>query len=167
MIGQVPRLEGNGCYAAPASSARTRCTVPVPTPTVRATNGSAEEQTVNSPLEARAPYPNRFRAGQSGNPRGRPRGSPNTLPSVRDLVLDFVQGREDAIEAALTRALASPRHTIALLELLARLNRETGSDADQGAGAIQILINTTVPLDQLGPQPKELPDGARGPEEVG
>jgi Family of unknown function (DUF5681) len=122
---------------------------------------------VSRPSEAGSTYSTRFRPGQSGNPRGRPRGSQNTLPSVRDLLLDFVQGREDAIEAALTRALASPRHVLALLDLAARLNRETGSDADQGDGAIQIVINTTVPLDRLGPQPKELPERAMRPEAVG
>jgi hypothetical protein len=89
-----------------------------------------QEQVVSRPSEAGSTYSTRFRPGQSGNPRGRLRGSQNTLPSVRDLLLDFVQGREDAIEAALTHALASPRHTIALLELMTRLNREIGSEAD-------------------------------------
>jgi hypothetical protein len=107
-----------------------------------------------------------FQAGVSGNPRGWTPGSHNVLPGVRDLVLDFLQGREDAIEAALTRALASPRHVLALLELAARLNQEIGPHGNHGPGPVQILINTTVPLNQLGPR-QELLKGARGPEQVG
>jgi hypothetical protein len=108
-----------------------------------------------------------FQPGQSGNPTGRVRGSHNVVPAVRDLVLAVARAEEATVEASLVRAIRSPRHVIALLELAARLNRELGPHGDQDPGLVQIRINTTVPLDRLGPRPQELPEGAPGPEAVG
>jgi Family of unknown function (DUF5681) len=119
------------------------------------------------PSEAGSTYSTRFRAGQSGNPRGRPRGSRNTRATVRAITLAVVRGEKATVEASLVRAIRSPRHVIALLDLTARLNRELGPNADQGPGLVQILLNTPVPLDQLGPQRPELHEGAHGPEEAG
>jgi hypothetical protein len=102
---------------------------------------------VNSPSQAGSAYPNRFRAGQSGNPRGRPRGSRNTRPTVRAITLAVARDEKATIEASLKRALRSPRHTLHLLELFARLNEEIGGGSDHSAPSLE----TRIPCDQLGP----------------
>jgi hypothetical protein len=111
--------------------------------------------------------PTSFQPGRSGNPTGRGKGSRNVVPAVRDLMLAVVRGEQATAQRSLVRAIRSPRHVIAFLDLAARLNREVGPHGDQGPGLVQIRINTSVPLDQLGPQPQELPDGAQGPEAAG
>jgi hypothetical protein len=43
------------------------------------------------------------------------------------------------------RALASPRHTVPLLELMARLNRETGSHATRALARSRSLSTPRCP----------------------
>jgi len=81
-----------------------------------------------------------FKPGRSGNPSGRPKGSKDVMPRVRDLFNRVMEGSTEAAEAALQRALTSPRTVLACLELGAKLNREIGQAAGDGASGAPIVI---------------------------
>jgi hypothetical protein len=60
------------------------------------------------------------------------------VPAVRDLVLAVTRSEQAAVEASLVRAIRSPQRVIALLELVARLNRELGPHGDHGPAPVRV-----------------------------
>jgi hypothetical protein len=82
---------------------------------------------------------------ERGNPRGR-KGVKEAVPRglVKRLVFAVVTENEELIRKTLERAATNPKTVLQVLELAARLNRETGPAADVGAAGTVLNFNTNV-----------------------
>jgi hypothetical protein len=76
--------------------------------------------------------------------------------TIRRLVLLVLENNLDEVVKTLEKAIKNPKRLIQLLELAAKLNGELGSSR-RSDGPVSIILQTSMPLDALGPHPPALP----------
>ena len=89
-----------------------------------------------------------FRPGQSGNPGGARAFPHKTWPLARDILHKTILANRAAFEEKLGEVMLTKKGALQVLELLAKLNREIGSRADE-APAVRIVIGGNIPLDGM------------------
>ena len=89
-----------------------------------------------------------FRPGQSGNPGGARAFPHKTWPLARDILHKTILANQAAFEQKLSEVMLTKKGALQILELLAKLNREIGSRADE-APAVRIVIGGNIPLDGM------------------
>jgi hypothetical protein len=89
-----------------------------------------------------------FRQGQSGNPGGARAFPHKTWPLARDILHKTVLANQAPFEQKLGEVMLTKKGALQVLELLAKLNREIGSRADEGP-AVRIVIGGNIPLDGM------------------
>jgi hypothetical protein len=89
-----------------------------------------------------------FRPGQSGNPAGGRKLARHTWPRARDILHKLVLTNQSEFEQTLTEVMLTKKGALQVLELLAKLNREIGSRADEAPG-VRIVIGGNIPLDGM------------------
>jgi hypothetical protein len=89
-----------------------------------------------------------FRPGQSGNPGGARAFPHKTWPLAREILHRAIRTNQAAFEQTLGEVMRTKKGALQVLELLAKLNREIGSRADQ-APAVRIVIGGNIPLEGM------------------
>ena len=89
-----------------------------------------------------------FRPGQSGNPGGARAFPHKTWPLARDILHKTILANQAAFEQKLSEVMLTKKGALQILELLAKLNREIGSRADE-CPAVRIVIGGNIPLDGM------------------
>jgi hypothetical protein len=89
-----------------------------------------------------------FRPGQSGNPGGARAFPHKTWPLAREIFHRAIRTNQAAFEQTLGEVMRTKKGALQVLELLAKLNREIGSRADQ-APAVRIVIGGNIPLEGM------------------
>jgi hypothetical protein len=72
-----------------------------------------------------------FRPGQSGNPGGARAFLHKTWPLAREILHRAIRTNQPAFEQTLSEVMLTRKGALQVLELLAKLNREIGSRADE------------------------------------
>jgi hypothetical protein len=89
-----------------------------------------------------------LRPGQSGNPGGARAFPHKTWPLAREILHRAIRTNQSAFEQTLSEVMLTKKGALQVLELLAKLNREIGSRADEGP-AVRIVIGGNIPLDGM------------------
>jgi hypothetical protein len=117
-------------------------------PRVRAEDAACRRgEVVGGHRHAHRP-PGRRLPGQSGNPAGGRKLARHTWPRARDILHKLVIANQAEFEQKLGELMLTKNGALQVLELLAKLNREIGSRADE-APAVRIVIGGNIPLEGM------------------
>jgi hypothetical protein len=72
----------------------------------------------------------------------------STWPLAREILHRAIRTNQAAFEQTLGEVMLTKKGALQVLELLAKLNREIGSRADEGP-AVRIVIGGNIPLDGM------------------